>query len=155
VSGEANLYEWENGQVYLLHTFPITSGGTGSGGGLGFVDSSASGNDVFIVTTEQLDPHDTDPVQDLYDLRVGGGFPGPPPPPIPCDIAADQCQATPTPTPGASSPATESVSGAGNPPLQTPRCPKGKVRRNGKCVPKKHHKKAHKRAANSNRGGQK
>jgi len=166
-SGKTNLYEWEQGQVYFLATFDNKFEG--------FKDASASGNDVFVQSPARLDPrYDIDTVRDLYDFRVNGGFPAPPPPPVPCDPAADQCQGTPTPAPGASSPASQSFSGAGNPPLQPPRCPKGKVRRKGKCVPcpkgkvrrkgkcvpknprhKAAHKRHHNRAANANHGGAK
>jgi hypothetical protein len=154
IEGDYNLYEWEKGQIYLLFTTPRGEGK------LGFVDSSTSGNDVFIRTEQQLDPrYDTDFVQDIYDIRINGGFSSPPMSPAPCDPAADQCQGAPTTTSGASSPASQG-SGPGNLPTPKPGCPKGKIRKHGKCVKgtqsaKKHHKKSHKRAAKHNGGGAK
>jgi hypothetical protein len=152
VEGKENLYEWRQGVVYWLGTF---SGAKA----YGFLDASANGDDVFINTEQQLDPHDTDFVLDAYDIRVGGGFPPPTPAPVPCDPAADQCRPAPTPQPaGVGSGGSAAVSGPGNPPAPRP-CPKLKVRRNGKCVPKhRRHKAAHrrhaKRAAGQTRGGQ-
>jgi Divergent InlB B-repeat domain len=153
VAGKANLYEWERGQVYLLGVFdnPFFGGTTNEG----FVDASASGDDVFLVTPKQLNRYDFDTVYDLYDLRVDGGFPEPPLPPVPCDPAADRCQGTPAEAPGASSSANADFSGPGNPPAPRPRCPKGKVRRHGKCVAKKHHRKKHHQRAGHNHGGAK
>jgi DNA-binding beta-propeller fold protein YncE len=39
-----------------------------------FLDSSATGDDAFFITREQLLPRDRDEQLDLYDARVGGGF---------------------------------------------------------------------------------
>lgn len=52
--------------------------------GAWFADASASGDDVFLVTRARLVPGDQDNLVDLYDARVGGGFPAPPTVPAPC-----------------------------------------------------------------------
>ena len=39
------------------------------------MDASVSGNDVFIATGDQLVGSDTDSREDVYDVKVGGGFP--------------------------------------------------------------------------------
>jgi hypothetical protein len=70
INGVQDVYEYENGQVYLI------SSGTGVEGA-SFVDASESGNDVFFVTRQRLVASDTDELVDLYDARVGGGFPEP------------------------------------------------------------------------------
>lgn len=152
VSGKSNLYEWEQGQIYFLATFNKAKEG--------FQDAGASGDDVFVQSSDRLDPrYDIDTVADLYDFRVGGGFPDPPPPPVSCNVATSECQGPETSQPAGSSPASQSTSGAGNPPLPSARCPRGKVRRNGKCVSKsqhrKKHRKRHNRAANTDHGGAK
>jgi hypothetical protein len=76
-----------------------------------FIDASADGSDAFFLTAASLVPSDPGSA-DLYDARVGGGFPIPPSP-IPCE--ADSCQALPSepedPTPGTL------VAGYANPPL--------------------------------------
>jgi hypothetical protein len=145
--GSTNLYEWERGQVYLL----LASHSEAESAGALILDSSASGDDVFVSSVAQLAPSDVDNALDVYDLRVGGGFPTPPTPPTPCDPAADQCQGGSSLAPAASDPASAGFSGPGNPPASNkPRpkgCRKGQVRRHGKCV------KRNKRAASNNRGG--
>jgi hypothetical protein len=144
IAGNENLYEWERGQAYLLND------GAGAVPAR-IVGSSASGDDVFIYSTEQLDPHDTDFVGDVYDLRVNGGFPPPEAPPVPCDPAQDQCQGAPSAPPSAAPPASSAFSGPGNPPPTAPGKPKHKKKhRHGHKA--RHH--AHARA-NHNRGASK
>jgi sugar lactone lactonase YvrE len=136
VSGNENIYEWEDGTVYLLITgrLDFATGETG----VNYIDSSASGSDVFIETKKRLAPQDTDSTLDLYDIRVNGGFPYSPPPP-PCEPLAEQCQRPPAAQPSSTNPATESVVGPGNRPApKQTKCPKGKhkVTKKGKtrCV---------------------
>jgi hypothetical protein len=50
-----------------------------------FLDASANGRDAFISTRQRLAPEDEDERFDVYDARVGGGFPPQPPPPPPCE----------------------------------------------------------------------
>ncbi len=115
-----------------------------------FLDASADGRDAFIVTREALSGWDLDSTFDLYDARIGGGFPEPPAPPPGC--VGDACQPPPLslndPTP-----ASAGFQGPGNPSARKAkaRCPKGarKVKaRAGKsrCV-----KQSQKRDAKSNR----
>jgi hypothetical protein len=115
-----------------------------------FLDASADGSDAFISTTEPLSRWDVDGSRDIYDARVGGGFPEPAPPPPSCQ--GDACQPNPTqlndPTP-----ASSSFKGLGNQKgANRSRCAKGQHRvkaRSGKtrCVKRRHHK----RTANNNR----
>lgn len=76
VSEDANttqdVYEWENGVVSLI------SGGT-DGTRSKLVGTSRSGNDVFFITRDRLVGWDTDNLADVYDARIGGGFPEPVP----------------------------------------------------------------------------
>lgn len=141
-ASEPNIYEWERGQVYLLND----GKDPGTKENL-FLDSSASGVDVFLTSTEQLDPHDTDLVRDVYDLRVGGGFPSPTQPQAPCDPTHGQCQGTSTPLPSAAPPASSGFSGAGNPPVHK----KHKHRKGHKH--RKHKKPRHGRHAKSDGKG--
>ncbi|HEY8814943.1 MAG TPA: fibronectin type III domain-containing protein, partial [Candidatus Dormibacteraeota bacterium] len=76
-----------------------------------FIDASADGSDVFIRTESSIDVRDTG-LMDIYDARVGGGFPPPPPPPPPC--AGDACQSAPPP-PNDPTPASAAFKGAGDP----------------------------------------
>ena len=59
-----------------------------------FMDASANGDDVFFLTRERFVGWDVDDNYDLYDARVGGGFPEPVPAQAPCSGAACQGQLT-------------------------------------------------------------
>lgn len=52
---------------------------------------SPSGRDVFFTTSEGLVPQDTDGAPDVYDARLGGGFPQQPAPRLQ-SCAGDACQ---------------------------------------------------------------
>jgi hypothetical protein len=101
------------------------------------VDASAGGKDIFFSTLSSLVPQDYG-LLDIYDARVGGGFPPPPPPEPECE--GETCQ-SPAAAPGFATPATRST-GPGDPVArprkQRARCPKGKrrARKGGKarCV---------------------
>jgi len=67
VDGTRDVYEWENGQVYLI------SSGAGSQDSF-FLDNSESGDDVFFATSDSLVTEDTDGGYDVYDASVDGGF---------------------------------------------------------------------------------
>jgi hypothetical protein len=114
-----------------------------------FADASPDGRDAFIRTASKLVPQDPGQV-DMYDARIGGGFPPPPAPTPPC--AGEACQGS-YPGPPEETPASSSFEGAGSPQAQQPkRCGKGKIRRHGRCVKKKKHghAKRARRAANEN-----
>lgn len=111
---------------------------------------SADGRDVFIRTNDLLVGADL-AGPSLYDARVGGGIPEPTQP-APCQ--GDACQGSGSEPPALPSPATTGA-GEGNATLPPPRCPKGKHRVNGRCVPIKHkHKhRRHHRRIHAKQGG--
>jgi hypothetical protein len=139
-NGRENVYEYEDGRVYPIS---YVAGGYDSY----FVDASASGDDVFIATDDQLLPQDTDFLLDVYDARVDGGFPVPVSA-SPCDNA-DSCEGPVSPQPSVfEAPASATFSGAGNvippPPAvvkpkqsKPAKCKKGLVKKHRKCVKKK------------------
>ncbi len=146
-----------NGTVQDVYEYDIDAGalhlissGTGAHDAY-FLEASASGDDVFIGTRDQLVGADTDNGVDIYDARVGGGFPEPPPASV-CE--GDACLVAPV-GPNDPTPASASFSGAGNakPPARR-RCRKGskRVSRKGKarCVKRKHNRSA-KRAKHERR----
>ena len=105
-NGRQNVYEYEGGHVYLI------SDGAGNFDS-SFVDASPSGDDVFIGTADQLLPQDMDFRIDVYDARVGGGFPVSASPPA-CDNG-DSCKPPVSPQPAIfGAPASATFSGAGN-----------------------------------------
>jgi hypothetical protein len=105
-----------------------------------FTDASPSGDDVFFATLASLAGGDYGLV-DIYDARIGGGFPEQPPPGVGCE--GEACQ-NPAPAPLYSPPPSLSTDGPGN--LEEKpkpvKCPKGKVKKKGRCVKKKQGKKA-------------
>jgi len=102
-------------------------------------DASPSGDDVFIKTASSLLPQDPGLV-DIYDARVGGGFPEPQ---AVSSCEGEACQG-PLSAPDDPTPASAAFQGAGNVHEVSNKCHKGKVRRKGRCVSKKHHKRHHK-----------
>jgi hypothetical protein len=131
VAGNQNIYEWHRGAVYLLATATAlpeeqTSGHLVLAAHVEFVGASEDGTNAFIVTPQSLASQDTDGRKDLYDLRVGGGFPAEPQPPAPCNsLLEGACQPGPAAVPPALAPSTPSFTGPGN------------------QKPTKHHKKHH------------
>jgi hypothetical protein len=112
-NGVADAYEYDpaTGKVSLIST------GRGSDPA-NFADASASGNDVFLVTRQRLVGADRDDLVDLYDARVGGGFPEPEPAPTAC--IADDCQGPLSSAPSFDTPSSLSVTGLGNPNTSAP-----------------------------------
>lgn len=75
-----------------------------------FVDASAAGTDVFFTTGQSFVAQDNGLI-DIYDARVGGGFPPPPSPPLECE--GEACQ-SPAPPPTDATPSSASFMGPGN-----------------------------------------
>jgi hypothetical protein len=165
-NGKLDVYEWqaagsEKGcEEAGAELYVASSGGCLSliSSGLSTTDSeladaSLDGSDVFIRTASSLLPQDPGQV-DLYDARVGGGLPTPAGPPASCEGEACQGQVA---APNDPTPSSAGYQGAenireGNEPK--PHCKKGKVRRKGRCVPKKQSAtKRHKQANDNRRAG--
>jgi hypothetical protein len=160
-NGAQDVYEWERdgagtcrqdaGCVYL-----ISSGGNQEDSW--FVDASASGDDVFFTTRAQLVKQDRNEGLDLYDARVGGGFPE-----VTTACTGTGCQGVPPAPESFATPASLTFAGAGNfppalviPPEPKPKvtCAKGKKLRRGKCIKTTHkrHKQRTRRASHHRRG---
>jgi len=180
-----DVYEWEqpaspaeaakaeNSCTFSSPTFSASSGGcvfpiSDVAGDFKskFVDASASGDNVFIATEDQLVPEaDADSRANVYDARVGGGFPVTTPRP-PCNNG-DSCKPPVSSQPGVfGAPASATFFGPGNPTpagggasnpqkkttKKTVRCKKGLVKNGkGKCVKRKKPKKNAKRPGNDRR----
>jgi hypothetical protein len=137
VNREPDVYEWQPLGAACPKAAgciePLSSGR--SEGGARFVDASLTGDDVFFVTDGSLVGSDPGSF-DLYDARVGGGFPEPLAP-IPC--LGDACQDLPSePVDPALNTA---VTGPGNPKVryfkyrrksEKPRCRGAKCKKPGK-----------------------
>jgi len=95
-NGVVDVYMWADGGAHL-----ISSGR--SQDDAHFLDASATGDDVFFVARDRLVGADTDANLDVYNARVGGGFPEPGSGLAPCQ--GDRCQgrsnsASPASVPG-------------------------------------------------------
>jgi hypothetical protein len=147
VNGVSDAYALKGGRARLISPgnapFPAYFG-----------DISAGGNDVFFTTAQKLVGRDEDRSVDIYDARIGGGFPVQNPPP-PQECLRDDCKATPNAGPELPFGGSEALSGPGNvKPKKARRCGKGRhlrrLKGKSRCV-KTHHKKAQHKKANSNR----
>jgi hypothetical protein len=81
-----DTYRWKHGGLSLI------SPGTTPDHAF-FSGNSRDGDDVFFWTSQRIDPREIDEDDfDIYDARVGGGFPAPPDDELPCDSLSDACQ---------------------------------------------------------------
>ena len=130
-SGSCHAVEANGGCLYLLSTGQSDEPSY-------FIGASKDGSSAFIATASRLVPSDRDNVDDVYDVRVGGGLESQfANPPVPC-TSSEACKGpTSAPAPAAS-PATPSFQGPGN--QKSTECRKGYVAKKGKCVRAKHKK---------------
>ncbi len=122
-NGKQDVYEWERdgaggcrrggGCVYLL------SGGFSTDASY-FIDASANGDDVFIVTRAQLVPQDTNDNFNLFDVRAGGVQQL-----SPSACSGTGCQGVPPAPPIFATPSSATFNGVGNftPPSGAPAKP--------------------------------
>jgi hypothetical protein len=151
-NGKQDVYEWERegegsceqrvparpngGCIYLL------SGGTSSASSY-LLDSSANGNDVFIISRAHLTEQDPGGTVELYDARVGAVEALAPP-----ACTGTGCQGLPSAPPPFATPSSVTFNGIGNfpgPPVpsttkpkpRTSKCKKNQKLTHGKCISKK------------------
>ncbi len=123
-----------------------------------FLEATANGDNVFFATRERLVGWDVDESYDLYDARVGGGFPEPVPATVPCTGEACRARVTLSPTEAGGASAQFRGAGDATPRLRRHklRCRRGKVLRRvrgrRKCV-KRRARKAVRRQAVGERSG--
>jgi hypothetical protein len=148
-AGGGGVYEWERdgsgscrlsaGCVYLLSS-GVEGSAYGTGDAVSLLGASASGDDVFFVTREQLVAQDGDEDEHVYDARVGAVQPLAA---VACTISG--CQGAPVAPPVFATPASVTFAGVGNFPAPSPavkpkpkskpaKCGKGYAKRRGKCV---------------------
>jgi hypothetical protein len=138
-NGLQDVYEYESGHVYPVSNVVGHSDSF-------FVDASAGGADAFISTEDPLLPQDSGLRADVYDARVGGGFPASLSSPPACKDA-NSCKGAVSQPPVFQAPASAVLSGPGNlaPPVagttgrakaktSPSRCRRGLAKRRGRCV---------------------
>ncbi|HEU5142893.1 MAG TPA: hypothetical protein VFU04_07035 [Solirubrobacterales bacterium] len=107
----SNFFAEKGGCLYLISSGRPAGEEGGSSFESTFWEASPDGDDVFFTTAASLLPQDPGSV-DLYDARVGGGFPQPSPSEE-CDPEAQDCR-NPGPPPQFAAPGS-SAAGPGNP----------------------------------------
>jgi hypothetical protein len=134
-----DVYEWENGVVYLISTGKSARDSF-------LLDSSEDGDDVFFATAEGLVAGDTDGGFDVYDARVPRPGDTPAATAVPCEGSV--CQGPPSIPVSVTVPASAAFSGLGNPVSVPPvklaatpkpsskakKCKRGYVRKKNRCV---------------------
>jgi hypothetical protein len=115
-----NVYEYHDGRVSLIGSDSAVSHLAESVTAVPvLIGTSASGENVFFRTGDQLVSQDTDTRVDFYDARVDGGFPEPAEPAV---CQGDACQGALAGAPVFGTPSTASLAGSGNlaAPVSTP-----------------------------------
>ena len=143
----SDVYQWEGQGTGTCNRpggcLALISSGTDPVGA-SFLDASESGNDVYFLTFSSLDEARDPGSADVYDARVGGGFPAPP---KEIECIGDAC--IPLPEPPEDPTVGTLIPGIPNPPVHFPpkQCPKGtrRVSRHGTTVCVGHHHKKHKK----------
>jgi hypothetical protein len=147
VNEQTDVYEWTEGQLYL-----ISSGQSSSGSFLQTI--SPSGRDVLIGTREQLAASDVDQVRDLYDVRVEGGFASPGGP-YPCE--GESCRGAASAPSSAPTAGSATFAGPPNPQVKRkkpkPRKQRGKHAKKKQQGKKKQQKKEHRKTHGTKRHG--
>lgn len=132
-STSSDVYEWRKNGVdgcsHIQGCLALISSGTGGEKNV-LIGTTESGRDVFFATHSQLAPTDTDSAGDIYDARIGGGFPTSV---RPVECEGDACS-TPLAPPVDSTPASLSFSGPGNMMSVTVAIPKGKPKTKAKSA---------------------
>jgi hypothetical protein len=109
-----NVYEWHEGQVYLISDGRDTSSMDGFSS-VRLLGSDGTGANVFFATTDQLVPEDTDTQMDIYDARICTASEpcvAASQPPLACQ--GEACRGVPGGAPSLLAPASASFAGVGN-----------------------------------------
>lgn len=139
--GALSVYEYEAGSGRLS----LISSGQSEVESI-FLDASADGSDVFFMAADRLLPRDGDTAFDVYDARVGGGFPEASEAAAPCEDEAS-CRPAASSATSFPEPGTAAYAGPGNVREAPPAAPRKKRKHHRKHRRHKHHhRKAGKRS---------
>ncbi|HYH52946.1 MAG TPA: hypothetical protein VD761_02350 [Solirubrobacterales bacterium] len=161
-NGKTDVYQWESPGTGSCTTqaaaYSLTNNGCVSLISSGdspsdseFIDASPDGSDVFFSTASSLVPQDPGLI-DIYDARIGGGFPVPVTPPPGCEGQA--CQ-VPGVAPTITKPGSSVFTGNGNKKQKKgkKKKAKGKKHKGKKKAKGRKHKGNHARATTKGRAG--
>ncbi len=131
INRSRDIYEWRDGRLRLVTdgvseypSRPDTDFNTPR-----LIGLSGDGTDLFFTLGARVTGHEIENSAQLFDARVGGGFPPPPTPPAAC--VEDACQGPLDVPPGLSSSGSSTLQGPGN---QAQRIRK---KQRGRCVSRK------------------
>jgi hypothetical protein len=114
VSPSSDVYEWRkngvDGCAEIQGCLALITNGI-DGLKNEFLGTTPSGRDVFFATHSQLVAQDGDSSGDIYDARIGGGYPPPPARPVECE--GDACS-PPAPAPIDATPGSSTYQGPGD-----------------------------------------
>jgi hypothetical protein len=132
-----DVYEFDGERTALIST------GKGTGGRVAHM--SVDGRDVFFTTRDQLLAIDKDSAVDIYDARIGGGFPAQNQLPPSTACAGEDCSGAGTPPAQIPPIGSEGTKGRGNTSARQGRkCGKNrilrKIRGKKRCVKKQKHR---------------
>lgn len=155
-NGQEDVYEYEPGGVGGCTReggcVDLVSSGN-SGEEAAFLEASASGDDVFFITTAQLTSQDTDTAFDLYDARICSAqapCSQAPVSPPPCS-SGESCKPAQSPQPSIyGAPASATFSGAGN---VTPKSPASRGKQHKQVKHKRRSRRAQRQCRHDSRGG--
>ena len=147
VNNGADLYEWRNGSVRLIsdgfsrypvgYAAPVPQA----------IDADGS-NIVFSIASPGLTGFERDGLANMYDARLGGGFPRP----IPAEHCSEEsCQGSLQAAAPSIQAGSATYEGRGNVSPRRP-CGRNKERRHGHCVTRHRHKGRHARTGKANKG---
>lgn len=148
-----DAYEYDT----VTHTAHLLSSGAPGASPAYFMDASANGHDAFFTTRDRLVGWDVDDQVDLYDARIGGGFPEPPVR-VACTTTAG-CRGPQAARNEVTPPISDRVSGEGNVQRTHRRrhCTRGRVPRKvherTRCVRRRHATPRHSAQAQTQRSG--
>jgi hypothetical protein len=135
VNDGVDVYEWHSGRLGLITDGLAQYPENGLNIAPKVYGMDAAGDDIFFtVVAPAFTGYEQDGLVNLYDARVGGGFPRPRPP-VRC--AGELCQGPLEAAPEQPAAGSASLHGSRKP-RHSRRCPRGKARRHGRCV--KHHR---------------
>lgn len=128
VNRSRDIYEWRDGRIRLV-TDGVSEYPADPDKDLNaprIIGLSRDGTDLLFTLGARITGHEIENAAQLYDARIGGGFPPPPQPPAPC--VEDACQGPLDAPPGLPQSGSSTLQGPGN------EAPSVRKKQRGRCA---------------------